>query len=97
MLAHHYRIDWEWFATDLDAARRRADAWAAAFRAPSGTPAAPVLDGLRAALRNDLDSPRALAEVDEWTSATLAGDGTDAAAPRQVADAVDALLGVRFG
>lgn len=96
LLGHHYRNDWEWFATDLDTAQRRADAWAAAFTAPKATPAAPVIDGLRRALRGDLNSPRALAEIDEWSSAVLAGDGDDTAAPTQVAEAVDALLGVRF-
>ena len=96
LLGHHYRRDWEWFATDIDSAQRRADAWAAAFRAPAGTPAEPVIDGLRRAMRDDLNSPRALAEIDEWSSATLAGDGTDPDAPAKVADAVDALLGIRF-
>jgi len=97
LLAHHYRDDWEWFVTDMDAAGKRAHAWRSAFSAEAGTPAEPVVDGLRRALRNDLDAPRALAEVDEWSSATLAGDGTDPDAPRRLADAVDALLGVRFG
>lgn len=97
LLAHHYRNDWEWFATDIDSAQRRADAWRSAFASSHGTPAAPIIDNLRRALRHDLDAPRALAEVDEWTSAALAGDGTDPDAPRQVAAAVDALLGVRFG
>ena len=36
------------------------------------------------------------AAVDEWTAAALAGDGTDSQAPTQVAEAVDALLGVSF-
>lgn len=96
LLAHHYRSDWEWFATDLDAAHRRADAWQAAFTSGFGTASAPVIDGIRRALRYDLDAPRALAEVDEWTAATLAGDGADPDAPGQIAAAVDALLGVRF-
>lgn len=95
LLSHHYRSDWEWFATDVESAQRRADAWAAAFAAPCAPPAQPIIDHMRQALRNDLDSPRALAEVDEWSSAVLAGDGDDPDAPRQVADAVDALLGVR--
>lgn len=96
LLAHHYRPDWEWFATDIDSAQRRADAWRAAFSLSHGTPAGPIVAGIRHALRNDLDAPRALAEVDEWSSAALAGDGTDPDAPRQLAEAVDALLGVRF-
>ena len=96
LLAHHYRNDWEWFPTDIERAQRRADAWVAAFRAPAGTPAGPVIDDLRRAMRGDLNSPRALAAVDEWTAAALAGDGTDSQAPTQVAEAVDALLGVSF-
>ncbi len=94
LLAHHYRSDWEWFATDIDTAQRRADAWRAAFMAPAGPPADPVIAGLRRALRDDLNAPQALAGIDEWTSAVLAGDGRDQAAPGQVATAVDALLGV---
>lgn len=94
LLSHHYRADWEWFATDIDVAQRRADAWAAAFSASKGTAAAPVIADLRRALRTDLDAPKALAVVDEWVSAVLAADGDDLDAPGQVAAAVDALLGV---
>lgn len=94
LLTHHYRTDWEWFATDIDKAQRRADAWAAAFASPAGTPTGPVLDDLRRAMRDDLNSPEALAIVDEWSAATLAGDGEDVRSPTQVAEAVDALLGI---
>lgn len=96
LLDHHYRADWEWFATDIDDAQRRADAWAAAFGTAQGPSAAPVIAGLRRALRDDLNAPRALAEIDEWSSAVLAGDGDDPDAPGQVAAAADALLGIRF-
>ena len=60
-------------------------------------PAAPVLQGLRERLSDDLDSPGAIALVDAWAARTLAAgpdDGTDDGAPTVVADAVDALLGV---
>lgn len=96
LLTHHFQSDWEWFATDMDAARRRADAWRAAFNADRGTASAPVLVDLRRALRTNLDAPQAVAVVDEWSSAVLAGDGDDPQAPAEVADMVDALLGVRF-
>lgn len=96
LLTHHFQEDWEWFATDMDVARRRADAWRAAFRAESGTSSAPVLADLRRAMRTNLNAPQALAVVDEWTSAVLAGDGDDPDAPGQVAQIVDALLGVHF-
>ncbi|HLS25825.1 MAG TPA: cysteine--1-D-myo-inosityl 2-amino-2-deoxy-alpha-D-glucopyranoside ligase [Beutenbergiaceae bacterium] len=48
-----------------------------------------VVARIRQALGNDLDTPAALAAVDEW--ATAPGAATEAAG---VADAVDALLGV---
>ena len=94
LLTHHYRGDWEWSAEQLGTAQRRLDAWRAAARADRGTSAVPVIADLRRALRNDLDAPTALAVVDEWSSAVLAGDGQDEEAPGQVAAAVDALLGV---
>jgi L-cysteine:1D-myo-inositol 2-amino-2-deoxy-alpha-D-glucopyranoside ligase len=53
-----------------------------------------VLDGVRARLTDDLDTPGALSIVDDWAAATLATEGTDAAAPQLVRDLVDALLGV---
>ncbi len=96
LLGHHYRTDWEWFASDIEKAQRRADAWSAAFNAPNGPSSAPVIDDLRRAMRDDLNSPTALAVVDEWTAAVLAGDGEDQQAPSQIAEAVDALLGVVF-
>ena len=65
--------------------------------APAGAPAAPVLQGLRERLSDDLDSPGAIALVDAWAARTLAATADDEqedGAPMIVADAVDALLGV---
>ena len=97
LLDHHYRADWEWTAGQLGRAQRRLDAWRAAVRADRGTSAVPVIADLRRALRTDLDAPTALAVVDEWSSAVLAGDGQDEEAPGQVAAAVDGLLGIELG
>lgn len=96
LLTHHFHDDWEWFASDIDAGRRRADAWRAAFTSPAGPAAGPVLDAVRRAMRTNLDAPGALAAIDEWSAAVLAGQGDDAAAPALVADVADALLGVRL-
>jgi L-cysteine:1D-myo-inositol 2-amino-2-deoxy-alpha-D-glucopyranoside ligase len=52
------------------------------------------VDELRAALSDDLDTPRALSRVDRWADEVLAGGGTDDTA--LVARACDALLGVRL-
>ena len=106
LLAHHYRSDWGWTAADLTDAEARLARWRSAVAASHGADGATVLAAMRARLSQDLDAPGALAVVDAWAEATLAGtaggtgdgtgDGTgqDASAPGLVRDAVDALLGV---
>ncbi|MFT8395847.1 cysteine--1-D-myo-inosityl 2-amino-2-deoxy-alpha-D-glucopyranoside ligase [Propionibacterium sp.] len=94
LLAQHYRDDWEWMPSLAESAQRRLDAWRAAVHAPTGTAAEPTLADVRYGLRTDLDTPMALAVIDEWSSAVLAGEGSDEAAPGQMAAAIDALLGV---
>lgn len=96
LLAHHYRSDWEYTQADLDAALARLAQWRSAVGQDHGADAATLLDDLRAALRNDLDAPAALARVDAWAEATLAGGGDDPEATASVLGAVDALLGVRL-
>lgn len=95
VLAHHYRDDWEWTAAGLESATRRLARWRQAFGADSGAPAKTVVEEVRTALADDLDSPRALTAVDAWAEASLAGDGdTESGAPATVALAADALLGI---
>lgn len=91
LLAHHYRSEWEWFDSDLDLATRRLHAWRDGFRRAGGEQgsARATLQQLRAALANDLDTPVMLATLDAaWDR------GVDN--PELLADAVDALLGVRI-
>ncbi len=92
LLAHHYRDDWEFDYSELDAAQHRLGTWRTALGAPAGPSAEALLNGVRDALRDDLDAPRALLLVDEWARA--AGTG-EPGAPRQVAEFLDALLGMR--
>ncbi|SKU09176.1 cysteine--1-D-myo-inosityl 2-amino-2-deoxy-alpha-D-glucopyranoside ligase [Mycobacteroides abscessus subsp. abscessus] len=51
---------------------------------------------VRRYLADDLDTPKALAALDNWVTDALAYGGHDAAAGAQVRDAVDALLGVQL-
>ena len=89
LLGHHYREEWEWVDSELDSARARLAAWRAALATPEASgDGTRVLDGVRAALADDLDAPAALAAVDAW-AADPAGED-----PALVAAAVDALLGV---
>ena len=94
LLAHRYRQDWEWTAQDLPGAERRLARWRAAAGAPAGPDAAAVLEQVRLALADDLDTPRALAAVDRWAAEAATHRGADPDAPRLVADLADALLGV---
>ena len=99
LLSGHYRTDRAWTADLLSEAETRLATWRRAVALDAGAPAAPLLVGLRERLTDDLDSPGAIALVDAWAAATLAGGSDDGGgmedeAPRIVSDAVDALLGV---
>ena len=90
LLAQHYRSDREWTGEALREGQARRDTWAQAITRTSGPDGAEVLRDVRAALADDLDTPRALAVLDDWASTP----GSDPAAPALVAATVDALLGV---
>ena len=88
LLAGHYRQDRAWSDDVLTSAEERLDRWRkAAVR--SGADADAVVEAIRDGLANDLDTPTVVAELDAWA----ANDAMDGSA---VADAVDALLGVRL-
>jgi L-cysteine:1D-myo-inositol 2-amino-2-deoxy-alpha-D-glucopyranoside ligase len=68
LLAHHYRTDWEWTAEDMPTAALRLEAWRKAT--PSEQPGGaggedPALEAVRRALDDDLDTPAALAALDD--------------------------------
>ncbi|MDQ3628846.1 MAG: cysteine--1-D-myo-inosityl 2-amino-2-deoxy-alpha-D-glucopyranoside ligase [Actinomycetota bacterium] len=104
LLAHHYRSDWAWTDAALAAGEARLVRWRDAVSRASGPPAAGLVDMVRAALHDDLDTPRALAAVDVWADAVLGGsmgeehrvDHPEESAPDTVRTVVDALLGVRL-
>jgi L-cysteine:1D-myo-inositol 2-amino-2-deoxy-alpha-D-glucopyranoside ligase len=89
LLAHHYREEWEWTQAGLDAALRRLDAWSSTRTNADGASAAAVLHAVREHLADDLDTPAALAVVDD-----AAQRGIDD--PQLLRATVDALLGVRL-
>ncbi len=98
LMAHHYRSDWEWTDDELVTAQLRLDAYREAAAA-EGAADATVVEQLRDALRDDLDTPRALRILDAWAERVRSGS---AAGPRQtgtqaaedVAAALDALFGI---
>ncbi|MEV0733526.1 cysteine--1-D-myo-inosityl 2-amino-2-deoxy-alpha-D-glucopyranoside ligase [Polymorphospora sp. NPDC050346] len=96
LIADHYRSDRQWTDDSLKVAVERLDRWRRAAAAPAGPSGAELLAAVRARLADDLDTPGALAVVDAWADATLAGTGADPAAPALMATTVDALLGIRL-
>ncbi|GAB3617564.1 cysteine--1-D-myo-inosityl 2-amino-2-deoxy-alpha-D-glucopyranoside ligase [Okibacterium endophyticum] len=92
ILAHHYRSDWEWTDSVLADGTDRLARWRSIRSGDvSAEPirATGVLAGIRAALCDDLDTPRALALVDE----AVHGGVDDVALLARV---VHALLGIEL-
>jgi L-cysteine:1D-myo-inositol 2-amino-2-deoxy-alpha-D-glucopyranoside ligase len=80
LLSHHYRSVWEYDESGLDNATARVERYTAASRAEpvaGGHPldALPYRDRFTAALDDDLDTPSALAVLDELTDVLLAAAG----------------------
>jgi L-cysteine:1D-myo-inositol 2-amino-2-deoxy-alpha-D-glucopyranoside ligase len=71
VLAHHYRLDWDWHDGLMPAAAERQRVWR---QAGAG---AGALDEVRAALDDDLDTPGAIAAID---AAAARGEGVSEAA-----------------
>ncbi len=96
LLAHHHAADWMWHDDDLVAAEQRLSTWRKALSGNGGPVADQTVDDIRAALADDLDSPRALEAVDRWAHQSLTRGGEDPGAPGVLNRALDALLGVRL-
>lgn len=88
LLDHHWRDDWEWFETDLEAAEQRLDRWLAWSVLPDDDPslAESVVPWLRVTLHDDLNTPAALQAVDAFILRAPADEGS--------LSAIDALLGI---
>lgn len=94
LLAGHYRGDRYWSDQVLDDAVARLHRWRSATGLAVGPDASDVIARVRQYLADDLNTPKALAALDGWVSDALEYGGHDAEAPRRVATAIDALLGV---
>lgn len=98
LMAHHYRSDWEWTDAELARAQQRLAAYRAAAR--EGADDSDVVAALRDALREDLDTERALRVLDRWASGASPGRdaaptaGSRAERPADVPAALDALFGI---
>ena len=96
LMARHHAHDWIWHDDQLVEAQQRLETWRKALSGNGGPVADQTVDDIRAALADDLDSPRALEAVDRWASQALSRGGDDPGAPGVLGRALDALLGVRL-
>jgi L-cysteine:1D-myo-inositol 2-amino-2-deoxy-alpha-D-glucopyranoside ligase len=94
LLADHYRSDRDWTPTALGEAEDRLARWQQAAALDAGPDARPLLASVRSHLADDLDTPGALAAIDQWVEHALSGADSDPDAPRLARNLVDALLGV---
>ncbi|HZQ33475.1 MAG TPA: cysteine--1-D-myo-inosityl 2-amino-2-deoxy-alpha-D-glucopyranoside ligase [Mycobacterium sp.] len=96
LLAGHYRADRSWSTDVLVEAQNRLARWRQAVSLSSGPSATDVVARVRRYLADDLDTPKALAALDGWTTDALEYGGRDTDAPAYVRACVDALLGVEL-
>ena len=101
ILSNHYRSDWSFTEEQLSIAEARLQAWKHAAKCESECRQGlreHIIGLLREALTDDLDSPRALGILDEWAEHYADSEPSETAALSgdRVADAVDALLGIRL-
>ena len=94
LLSGHYRTDRYWEAQFIEEAATRLHRWRAATTLPTGPDAADTITRVRSYLADDLDTPNAIAALDNWTSDALEYGGPNTLAPQEIAAAIDALLGV---
>ena len=94
VFAGHYRDERDWSDEVLKEAKHRLSVWREAVATPGSMAGAQgVVAKLRAAIANDLDTPAALAAVDEWSQADRGTDEEGAA--DLVRTALNSLLGVQ--
>jgi L-cysteine:1D-myo-inositol 2-amino-2-deoxy-alpha-D-glucopyranoside ligase len=96
LLAGHYRADRSWSQQLLDESAARLQRWRTATALPAGPDATDAIARVRRYLADDLDTPKAISALDGWTTDALEYGGHDSEAPKLVATAVDALLGIKL-
>jgi L-cysteine:1D-myo-inositol 2-amino-2-deoxy-alpha-D-glucopyranoside ligase len=92
LLRHHYRSDHMWQNSELDEASTFLDELRLCLSRPNVAPTDQIISEIIAALSQDLDTPKALAALQNWITATNQGEtGGDAG---ELSRAIDALLGI---
>ena len=95
IFANHYRGDRDWSESILAEAQQRLNQWRQALKQPGTVAhAESLIQSVRGALADDLDTPQALRLIDAWARQERGVD--ESAAGEAVSNMVDRLLGVRL-
>ncbi len=97
LLRHHYRSGFEWFDTEIDEGTALLHRLHAAARVEGGPDPRPFAARVRAALDDDLDTPRAIEAIGDLADAMLsapASSSPDAPSAHGLLCELAALLGV---
>jgi len=92
LMSQHYRLDRMWTDQLLEAATKQVANIRKALSAPSVAPTKPVIEKIVLALSDDLNTPLALAELDNWAADSL--NGVSGGEAKELSTALDALLGL---
>ncbi len=90
LLTHHYRDDWDWTDDKLAIATKRLDHWLDAIER-GGPDATETARGVRAAMADDIEAPKAVELVDAWADAS---GPVHEGASELMAAVIEASLGV---
>lgn len=95
VFAGHYRSDRDWSDEVVKRATKRLESWCVALSRPGQlSRAQSLVQEIRTALANDLDTPAVLAAVDDWAGQPRGAD--DKRAGDLVRSALNSLVGVRI-
>lgn len=98
LLSTHYRSDREWDDSLLQAATDRLAKWRKGFAKPEGPEIDETINKILVALNHDLDTPAALAQVDDWVTKAIASAASDRnlslSNSGKFARFIDAVLGI---
>lgn len=99
---HHYRDTWEYSREELAVHAERVEAWRRALEAVGGddgdVDSAPAAAGFVAAMNRDLDTPTAVAELDDLADEIVRGAeaGRDVTAAQDVLQTLSQVFGLRL-
>ena len=92
LMSHHYRNDHMWQQSDLTKAGNFLDDLHITLARMEVAPTDKVITELIAAMSSDLDSPKALAVLQEWIDETT--NGATGGSAGELGRAIDAILGI---